>query len=1129
MKINNEYINQISKLLFIGLLMIVNSYNAFSQFQSSIGFPFPTNEKSPGGILTTSGDFLILGDNNHHPNAIGNLPDGDLQLVWLDNSGNFTHSSDMMGLFPNDEAAWIERASCNGTDHYIVASSSKKDMVLTLVDQNGIPIWTRYMATPNSVLKSSCVKVDGADNFILVGTQLDLSTGKNFIVVVKVDCSGNQIWNKVYFLNNYSVEASSLTTFTSFPGICPQPLPNAYFITGKITSNLNGNTQAILFKIDALNGSIGFMKTYASTPNSEDVFTCIQANCLYNPLGELWISGYSKNSNGSKNILMMKTDINGIPIWTNNYDIVGGDEFANHFEFAANNKLVLTGKAEENIIPPGDLNGNCLLLRMDDNGNNIDWSRIFTNNDFSSQGNRVEVLSNDEYFIAGQTQDSASLFLSTSNILTIKTDAQGQTTNQCFHDTLTQIINHTPVVSDISLPTFGLSFIQTFDSVSMGSLSYNDQKTSCQSLPPVCDFNWLTKDCFEVDFTGTVNLNGNFPPGIYTFTWDFDCNGPLPSTNINVTVTSTTITFVNSSISHTFPCGGGLFPVCLSIIQPSGQICNVVHTISVPGTCCGKLISANVDCTLDSNVYAFTIVCNDPISAGGINSCSYALSTSSGTIIPGSLLISQFPNVPPPNGVIIQGNILVPNPILANLNFIIFSNCICTATGLAVSCSLPVSIPTICCKEIHIDDQFICKDDSIFNVPILAVWPPLNNIYHVSWYIMPKPKNGCPPAPWGINPYIDLNLSPPIHTLPPLSMILSPNLLTGDFCIYAVVDLNDGPCLQLISNVASIHLCTPDSCFINGYDYCYADTCIVPGLLTLNLITHPNACQNTIDWYNTAGQLVQNGGNNFQPKDCLSMTNNQNCFQDFYYTAVITDICGKHSCAARIRLYSDKPKGSLDIVPFQTGPFCLGEDLTIKYSPNCDSVPPNWTWYSSNICDVQGAETPIPLQGSMNTMYNTNQLFTTMFYYVKSHNGVCPEKTVSLDVLVNGAPEINFFTAIEDCSNKQVDLTLDFKKCRLAGCKAFCDCTYTIDWYKDTSLIGITSNIPNPPAIFQYKNDTLEGNYYAILKSDCCPDDSFISTVIIIELKCIPKIIAPCFICDHDSVLLSAESVIPPD
>lgn len=1109
---------QRTRILLLSVLLFGQSQVAIGQFQTTVGFPDPSAERSPGGIVTPSG-FLVFGSNDHHPNAINGLPDGDLQLTWLNNSGNISQPSKMLGTFPFDHAAWIEKVVCSGTDHYLLASSSGKIMLLTLTDLAGIPVWSRSIGsvTGNNILTSACVKMDANGSIIIVGTQQDPNTGVNAIVAVKTDCNGNQIWSKVYSLNGYSSTVTSVSTFAASPG------GGNYYITGKAAPIAGGNEEVFLLQLNDLTGNFGFMKRYDVTPNSDDVGTCIQGSVAPAPNGGIWISGYSDDINGLKNVLMMRLDLSGNVQWAKNYDIPpgtgdpSGDELANHFQLTTNGKLVITGRAEEYTAFQGTKAGNCMLMRMDIFGNTVDWARVYTSNQFSSMGNRVEVTANDEYFVTGESLELLSPSQSANNVLALLTDQQGQTGSNCYHDVQTQVIPRMPVVVGVSPASITFSIPPDFNQTSLGTLSYNDQQSYCPAPPPCdCDFTWTNTTCFDGYFTVTCTpaYLGN-----YTYLWDHDCDPNTPPVTSSGSNTDPNATSFVQTFPYTFPCGGGTFTVCLTVIDPFGTSCFITHTITVPSECCGSVSGSMVCHPTDPYKYDFTINVTNPPGSTGCNhvlTSPYALS---------NLVYSP---------TTITGSIVIPDPIPTAASFTLNTNCTCITTGLPITCTLPFTLPTVCCKQICVDDQTVCDGLDEYLVPFYACnWPPVNNVYQVSWYVMPKPASGiCPSVPWGGQPYQSTVVN---GTLQPL--LLFPDILPGDLCVYVVIDLNDGPCTQITSNIATVQLCKPNSCTLDDQEFCYFGNPIMPGLITLSYTGTAPTCINTIEWFDENGAPAPAGNpiNTYQPTNGLVLPPGfTDCYKDFFYTAILTDGCGPHECKARVRLYNyDAPIGTLTMSPNKQQPLCWAEDVTLKFEPECAGDPAQWLWYkwdcNNNLILMQEA-------GLMNKCLNLNELYEGGKFGVAAVNGVCPVNTEEMDIDVLDRAVLASFSAIADpCAEQQVVLSASIIPGLITCSGQPFSCTYTYEWYKDGNLIGTTLN-GTASESFTYLNPnlgpppkTMGGNYYAVIREDCCPRNVINTGHETIRPACEQCIMGPCFICDNKPETFSVIMVLPPN
>ena len=558
-------VSNFSKIFLLASLLC-SVYPSFGQtFQTAIGYPFPTDERGASGVITPLGNYLVLGGNRNHPSGFFN-PAGDLQLVRLNPTGNLIQPCRIIGQDVAESATWIENATdCNGNAGFIIAGNEVngggQNMLLTLTNSAGVPQWVRRIGTPADDEKSACVKQDGAGNFILIGTKTDANTGISSVHAVKTDCTGNLLWERVYTLNG-SATAASVSAFTTLQMACPN-MPYFYFVTGTVSAAVGGNEEVFILSLNVANGNTGFVKTYDIAPNAGDFGTCIQGNCAANPVsnGGLWVSGYSLEPSGSdpKKVLMLQTDLNGNPIWANNYDVQNSPmEFATHFQFAAGNKLVLTGKAEETGAPGTPETGQCLLMRMTDNGAPLDWTRVFTMG-FASQGNRVEPTAADEYFISGHTYESNPPQQFDYNILAIKTDQQGQTGSACFHSPATLVINRNPVVTNVT-PTIVVP--QDFKASSLLNVLYDEKQTFCpkEQINP-CDTLALSA-AFNSSSSGNTftftDLSTVGSGSIFSWQWDF---GDSNTSGLQNPV-------------HTYS-GPGVYTVCLVITGgTNGAICH---------------------------------------------------------------------------------------------------------------------------------------------------------------------------------------------------------------------------------------------------------------------------------------------------------------------------------------------------------------------------------------------------------------------------------------------------------------------------------------------------------------------------------------------------------------------------
>lgn len=592
-----------SSSFIVFTLLIFNALQLFSQtFQTSIGYPVPTDERGVSGLIANNGNHIILGGNIQHPSGLFN-PAGDMQLIRLDPLGNLLSPSKILGQDVGETATWIEKATdCNGGQGYIIAGNEynggNSNMLLTRTDAAGNPSWVRRIGTSNDDEKSACVKQDGAGNFILVGTKTD-AAGISYIHAVKTDCAGTLLWEWTYRVNGLPTVAS-VTAFATFQSTCPN-LPNDYFVTGKV-STTGSNERVFILSLQVPTGSVSWMKTYDVAPNADDAGTCIQGNCggAAPAVGSLWVSGYSLESSGSdpRKVLMMQTDLSGNLVWANNYDIQNSPiETSTHFQFALNNQLVLTGKAEDSgVSDPPEL-GQCMLMRVAQNGSSVDWTRVYEMG-FASQGNRVEPNAGDEYFITGHTYEIIQPHVFDYNILAIKTNKIGQTDTDCHHSPETILIPRQPTTASVQPMAIAP---QDFFPSSLVTVLYDDQQTFCHNSTPVdpCDTLGLNAN-FSYSVSGnTVTFTELSTVGsgsIFMWNWDF----------------GDTNTSALQNPTHTYS-SPGAYVVCLIVAGGNAgvlcrdTICFDIIIQDVPTDACDSIgLVANFAASVSGNTVTFT-------------------------------------------------------------------------------------------------------------------------------------------------------------------------------------------------------------------------------------------------------------------------------------------------------------------------------------------------------------------------------------------------------------------------------------------------------------------------------------------------------------------------------------------
>ncbi len=558
-----------------------------------------------------------------------------------------------------------------------------------------------------------------------------------------------------------------------------------------------------------------------------------------------------------------------------------------------------------------------------------------------------------------------------------------------------------------------------------------------------------------------------------------------------------------------FPCGTTM--VTCTATDMSGNMTSCSFPVTVDCSC-GELAGSSIGCGMLDDTYDFTIQLIDNTGSNTTGCTVTVTSPQSGV----SIVVNSVTNVGPL--ITVTGTASIPAPpIPTTLQLVATMTCICP--NGPVTCSFPTNLVLPCCKSIFVDSTEYCKTTPTISIP-LGNCNTLHDVTQVRWYVSDAP---CQPLPWTQPPFKIATTCDPL--------LLEPRFHTGDVCIYVEVDMGSGagPCRTLTSNVGFIKLCEPISCSVNNQEHCYVTgTPFTPAPLTASINPSTTNCSYTIQWWDEnvipAVPIPGATGLIYQPS-ALSYTGPASgCNQDYFYKAVITTpSCGVSECMSRIRLHhNDAPVGTLDMNPLEPMPFCPGEDATLEYTSQCAGSPKMWDWSRSTDNVIY---TPIPSNGTQNSLYNTNRLYQDTWVRVTKQNGTCPADEIDYMIDVYDPLMITNFTAVfsPPCDPTDVAMQLDFKPDFLPPST----CDYTISWYRDGTLLSTTVSATSPVS-YTHSGTNLGGNYYAIIQSNCCPDEILKSPVITLDPPMEVALLGPCFRCNCDTISLTGIVLFPP-
>ena len=304
--------------------LTVTNYGMADMYLINFNSDFTINwQKNYGGnyndavydiLVTSDGGFIILGTSESGISGNKTTPNYGWQDIWVikcDANGNKEWEQNYGGIWP-DEAAKIKEIG----NYYIIAGTS----------ESGIS-----------------------------GNKTSPSKGYRDYWVLKIDHSGNIIWDKSY--------GGSLTQH--LVDVITDENDNIY-LAGYSFSNISGDKSQNNFdtthstsdiwvvKIDA-NGDIIWDKSYGDDSDNGNVSFVKKGNYIYlafNILGSATpnsgnITSQTTNNTSGSDYLLMKLDTDGNILWDKNY---GGD-LSEYFIkiIVVNNTIILAGLSDSNI------------------------------------------------------------------------------------------------------------------------------------------------------------------------------------------------------------------------------------------------------------------------------------------------------------------------------------------------------------------------------------------------------------------------------------------------------------------------------------------------------------------------------------------------------------------------------------------------------------------------------------------------------------------------------------------------------------------------------------------------------------------------------------------------------------
>ena len=324
---------------------------------------------------------------------------------------------------------------------YLMVGSTKSfgvgssDILAIKLDTSGTVIWMKTYGWPHHDVARSVIEVE--DGYILIGDAWDYGHSRLDIYALKIDSSGNIVWNNMYGTNSkdigfkaLEIEQSDILLLGYTRGF--DPAGDIFVLRTDSEGNEiwrnNFGTNYDDYGFDlAINGNNTFVvigtkagfyndvySTYFNSHDADILLVCIDfdgnevwrktyggdghdfGNSIVTTDGNIYFCGSTQSEgNGSFDILLQKTDSEGNKEWSKTFG--GPDyEYGNAMDQNSSGDLYILGTTKSF---GQNQSADCYLLKVDEQGNE-QWS-LSIGGDFVEQGKSVFATSDGGVAIVG--------------------------------------------------------------------------------------------------------------------------------------------------------------------------------------------------------------------------------------------------------------------------------------------------------------------------------------------------------------------------------------------------------------------------------------------------------------------------------------------------------------------------------------------------------------------------------------------------------------------------------------------------------------------------------------------------------------------------------------------------------